>query len=402
MSHLITTYGLQIGAKIDKPSIVKTFFPVPCDNYITIHNSSGMGAKNYDYMQDVVDDLLPIVTAQNLSIVQIGGKDDAALDGCIHLQGKTSYNQTAFIISNSKLHFGNDSFPVHLASMYDIPIVALYSISSPEICGPFFSSKEKVILLSPDMGDKKRSFNPNENPKTVNTIQVENIVSSILKLLNIKNKIEKESVFIGKRYKDRVIEFVPDQVLRKEFAADMVLNMRVDLVKGKVDESAVLLNLKNRKFSLCMSNEKNVSRIDILSQFKENIVEIFFDITDGEVNYKYIKSLCSAGIRPIIIYKGEDDKKLNAAKLQLMELSVHFIVKNKNKEEIDKLQKLADIKANIALKTNRIILSDNKVYLTEAHFLADSPTSEKEDRKINVDKDKLFNEAEFLYFYTIK
>jgi hypothetical protein len=56
MSHLLETYSLQTGAKISKPFIIKNFYPVP-EKYITIHNSSGMGAKNYDYFQDVIDEI---------------------------------------------------------------------------------------------------------------------------------------------------------------------------------------------------------------------------------------------------------------------------------------------------------------------------------------------------------
>lgn len=401
MSHLITAYSLQLGAKIDRPSIIKSFFPVPCENYITLHNSSGMGGKNYDYMQDVIDDLLPELLSRNIQIIQIGGKDDVGLEGCIHLQGKTTYGQTAYIISNSKLHLGNDSFPVHLASTYDIPIVALYSISSPEICGPFFSTPDRVICLTPDFGDGKCSFNPNESPKTVNTIQVEEITKSVFKLLAIDSKIKKEGIYIGKRYKDRVVEFIPDQILRSDFAPEMVLNMRLDFLKDQVDENSALLNIKSRKFALCMSNSKKITRLDILSSFKENVIEIFFDISEGELEENYIKDLYKMGVKPIIVYRNSDLAKLNEAKLKLLDLGLHFLIKNKNQEEIDKLIKLTENKTNIGIKTNRIILSKNKVYLTEAHYMADAPTKEKEDLKINVDKVKLFEESEFLYLYQI-
>ena len=78
--HLLETYALSTGSKIGKPFIVKKFFPVKYEKYITIQNSSGMPAKCYDYFQQVVDFLLPVLNKENIGIVQIGGKEDVYND----------------------------------------------------------------------------------------------------------------------------------------------------------------------------------------------------------------------------------------------------------------------------------------------------------------------------------
>ena len=52
--HLIEQYALSCGVKIDKPHIETSFFPVPSEKYITVHASSGMESKNYDYYDDVM------------------------------------------------------------------------------------------------------------------------------------------------------------------------------------------------------------------------------------------------------------------------------------------------------------------------------------------------------------
>jgi ADP-heptose:LPS heptosyltransferase len=166
--HLLETYALSTGSRIGKPFILKKFFPVKFDKYITVQNSSGMPSKCYDYFQEVIDFLLPILNKYNIGIVQIGGKEDQPLQNVELLQGATNINQTAHIISNAILHLGNDSFAIHMASAFGIKNVGLYSITLPEIAGAYFN-KEYSISLYPD--NEKPSFNPNESPKRINKIK---------------------------------------------------------------------------------------------------------------------------------------------------------------------------------------------------------------------------------------
>ena len=93
--HLLETYALSTGSKIGKPFILKKFFPIKFDKYITIQNSSGMPSKCYDYFQEVIDFLLPTLNKHGIGIVQIGGKEDQALNNVECLQGATNINQTA-------------------------------------------------------------------------------------------------------------------------------------------------------------------------------------------------------------------------------------------------------------------------------------------------------------------
>jgi len=53
--HLLETYALTTGSKIKKPFILKKYFPLPFERYVTIQNSSGMPGKCYDYFQEVID-----------------------------------------------------------------------------------------------------------------------------------------------------------------------------------------------------------------------------------------------------------------------------------------------------------------------------------------------------------
>jgi hypothetical protein len=402
MSHLLETYSLQTGAKASKPFIIKNFFPVP-KKYITIHNSSGMGAKNYDHFQDVIDEILVKLKDNGIEIVQIGGAEDLALNGCVHLHGRTNYHQTAYIIQNSLLHIGNDSFPVHIASAADRPIIALYSITTPSIAGPCFNSKEindyKVFCFSPDYKGKKPSFNPNESPKTINTINFENIIEAIEKILNIDTGYNIKTIFKGDKYLARVIEFIPDTLLRPDFAGGSLINMRVDLCNGDIDENLIFANLKSRKFNIFLKNSKKIKNLHILPMLKENIANIFIDVTDEVVDIEYISSLVNYGIKPTILYTGEDEDYFNEIKINLINFNLNFIKYSPQKIKIEDIVKNNNID-NIIFKTNRLILSSGKLYLSIASYL-NGQSSNSNFEKLNEIKNykDLDKELEFCYLY---
>lgn len=380
MSHLLESYSLQTGAKISKPFIIKNFFPTP-DKYITIHNSSGMGAKNYDYFQEVIDRIFPYLEDKNIKIIQIGGDKDISLDGCIHLHGKTSYHQTAFIIQNSLLHIGNDSFPVHIASAADIPIISLYSVTLPSIAGPVFNSKEtfkeNVFCFTPDFNGKKPSFNPNENPKLINSIKIENIIEAIDKVLNIDFDKKINTLFIGNKYKQKIIEFVPDTVLPLEFAPGAPAILRVDLLKEDINNIIIYHNLKNRKFAIKMSKNKYISDFNILLHNKDNILEIIYDINDG-YNKEYLQTLANIGMHPILLYSGNNDNYFNNLKIDLIDFNLKFVRENISYKQVEDLKEIIKFNNNdIWLESSKIILANNNIYFSESHLKENKPCKEK-------------------------
>ena len=145
--HLIETYALNCGLKIDEPFIYDKYCPIPFEKYISFQPYSKYDAKSYDYWQEVINQIFPKLQAENIHIIQIGGKDEKPIDNCYHLQGKTSISQAAYIIKNSIIHLGVDSFGVHIASHYDKKIIALYSNSRPENAGPYFKKKSKYKII---------------------------------------------------------------------------------------------------------------------------------------------------------------------------------------------------------------------------------------------------------------
>lgn len=399
MSHLLETYSLQTGAKISKPFIVKNFYPVP-ERYITIHNSSGMGGKNYDYFQDVVDEIFEDLEKLNIKIIQIGGIEDTPLERCVHLHGKTSYHQTAYIIQNSLLHIGNDSFPIHLASASNIPLISLYSVTTPEIAGPYFY-KENAHCFSPEYKGSKPSFNPNENPKTVNTIKIEKIIEKIYQVLNIDNPKKIETLLIGNKYNEKIIDFVPNTLINQNIISNSRINMRVDLLDNHFDENIIFANLQLGKFQLYLNNKRKINNISGLNILKQNIHSVIFDVSDEPSDLSYIKSLIKSGIKPIIYYTKNNLEYFNNLKIDLLDFNLQFIKHEISKEESDFLKNISNID-NLFLKSNKIILSGGKAYLSEGHLEQNEHSYSKAGQLKNIKNlQSLEKDISYLMIYKI-
>jgi len=359
--HLIETYALSTGSKIGKPFIVKKFFPLPCSRYITIQNSSGMTGKCYDYFQDVVDFLYEKLEKFGYKIIQIGAKDDKALQRVINLQGQTDLNQTAFILDNSSLHIGNDSFAVHMCSAFDVPLVALYSISSPEIAGPFWKN-DKQICLTPK--NWKPSFNPNEFPKRINEIPMEKIISAVEKLLFNNNEINIETINIGDRYPGVIIECMPDQILAREFFQNHLINLRFDYCAeiAEKEYNGALNNLNIRPCAIITDKPFNLQPF---LQFKERLSAIFYDITN-EVNLDFINQLNFFGFKCSLVFNKDKntEEELNNRKSALIDIPQHIEEISDKSIEIENFD-------NVFYKSCRILIADQKIYLSRAAQLED-------------------------------
>jgi len=182
--HILETYSLITGAKISKPFIAEEPIEIPSRPYITFHPYSSKGdSKQYQHWNDVLF-MLKANSKFDYHIIQIGEAQDARYDIDVSYLGKTSYNSLAYLIKHAELHLGFDSFPVHLASYYDIKIVALYSYYA-STCGPYFSSPDKIRLLEPNFDKAKPTFNFDDPLKLINTINPNHVYEAITDLLNL-------------------------------------------------------------------------------------------------------------------------------------------------------------------------------------------------------------------------
>ena len=227
--HLLDQYSLSTGSKISKPFIYESFISIPDGKFISFHTNTKFNSKNYDMWQDVLDIILPVLTQRGISVIQTGGPNDPILNGVLDYRGHTTVNQLAYIINRSSLHFGSDSFAVHLASAADIPLVALYNIVYAQNAGPYFGIKDKQILFdcSERLGQKP-SYATEENPKTINSVMPEEIAAAIFKLLGIEFFLGFKTVYVGQGYRRvQINDFVPNQVVNVEDKRT-ILDIRMD------------------------------------------------------------------------------------------------------------------------------------------------------------------------------
>ena len=365
--HLVETYSLSTGSKIKKPFIHKKFFPLPFDKYITIQNSSGMQGKCYDYFQEVVNFIYEDLEKFGYKIIQIGNKDDKPLTKVFNLQGQTNINQTAFILENSQLHVGNDSFAIHMCSAFDVPLIGLYSVSSPEIAGPFWKNKNQICLTPKNWNP---SFNPNESPKRVNEIKIESIIESVKTLLNINLSQNIHTIFIGQRYHDILIEAIPSVILPNNIFSNIPLNIRLDYV-DKIEEQDYISILNNLNIRKCAIITDKPIEVEKLAQLKDKITNIFYDITFNDIDHDFINKTKFFGIKLDFIFnkhKNKDEEALNNKKLELIDYPEIINIVEKQEKPIE------EIKKSKFYKSKKILFANNKTYLSKAAFLEDKPT----------------------------
>tara|TARA_R110002167_G_scaffold310007_1_gene514902 strand:+ start:2269 stop:3399 length:1131 start_codon:yes stop_codon:yes gene_type:complete len=207
MSHLAEEYAKSCGVKIGKPVLRPHYFPILYDKYITIHNDKKVQSKEYDMWPEVIELLKPYL--KDIKVIQIGAKGEETIKGVDAHMPTETLKQSAYLIENSLAHVGIDSVPVHMASALDKPVVGIYSHTYASTCSPLWNENAKAITIESDRRGNKPSFSLNENPKTINFINPEKIAQAVLDVLNIDEKINHETIYIGEHYKSNFFEIIP-------------------------------------------------------------------------------------------------------------------------------------------------------------------------------------------------
>lgn len=355
--HLVETYALNCGVKIDKPFIYEKYCPLPFDKFVSFQPCSKYEAKSYDLWQEVINQIVPILQANDIHIVQIGGKDEKPIENCYHLQGKTTINQAAYIIKRGMLHFGADSFGVHVASHYDKPIVALYSNSRPENAGPYFSSSTNVKILEINKDNRKPSYSAQENPKTINEIDPINIANSILNFLNLK-QLNISTKYVGEEYSRKLIESVPDSVIAD--ITKLGVNSLIMRMDYEFNETVLLEQLKRNNCSIVTKKPIN---IEILNQYKNNIAQIIYDMDENH-SVEFVKNLKKLG-RPYILSTYLSDEFVSSIKYEYMEYGQIVKINKTVKSDFPK----CNPSENLYYKSNKITISKGKAYTSKAAYL---------------------------------
>lgn len=364
--HLIESYALNAGVKIGKPFIDPAFFPVHSNNYITIHCSSGMKSKNFDYYQDVIMLIKPYLDEHGIDIFQIGLEGEPTMANVNSLLGETNIRQAAYVIKNSRLHLGNDSFACHFASYFDIPIVALYGPAIKETCRPYWGDKSKQILLEPDIKNAKPSYSAQERTKRVNTICTFKIASSVLDLLNIKHNINNKQIFIGDSFHLPTIDVVPnfDRAERKELEGVEDINIRLDYEE---DHPYIEQWLSSGNVNVYINSHK---QLDYIKKYIDNIKQIHVTLDLSSID-SLAADVFSLN-KPCFFYS-KNNEDLPKVRIKFFDVDV-MALDSKQENYLDISKEICDNYFKSSLK----LYSKNKIYPCKAYLNIDKSPSDKQ------------------------
>jgi hypothetical protein len=381
--RLLDTYATNTGSKIDKPFIYSKFFPLPIGKYITFQAQTPYDSRNYSYWQEVINLLHPFLNKNDIHILQVGTKDEKALNGVVNLLGQTNINQLSYVIENSILHFGADSLCVHLSSHFNKPIVSLYSISNPSVAGPHFGDKNKHILLKgyERIGNRKPSYSQVESPKSIDTIKPEEICTAILNLLNIEYSNLPETIHFGQDFNVKSFEIIPDKMID---ANSIPIENPIVRMDYHFNEQA-LQNILEVKKTIIFTN-KPIKK-DIIQKYKKNILQVIYIIEENN-DINFVKTLKNNSINYTLLSFLEESN-LNKYKIDYMDYNLIVNRKHKTKEDT----KITDVN-NLFYKSSRVLHS------SEGQFISRYDWLNKTGNKV-VDDPDFWKEADNFYIFKL-
>lgn len=356
--HVLEAFAASSGLKISKPYIYEKYYPLNFDKYLIIEtNDSKYQSKNYDYWQEVVSLILPALKENNVNILQLCEQNDQKLTNSYTATGYNA-NQKAYLIKNCIAYIGSNSLGLQLASSYNKKIVGLYGNIYASQNRPYWSEDKDIQLIEAFDKKTKPSYSPQENPKVINNIKPDILGQAILDSLNIKYKIKNKFTSIGLSYMNKTIELVPNMIVNPASLGAPNIIVRMDI---EFNENFLAAQLAQSK-CLIVTN-KTISE-NLIKTYKANIIQIIYKIEESN-DPSFINLLKNENIN-FALTSELDQEHINNIKIHYMDLGLIFKLNYKNKEDYNN--------KNIKYyKSNHFILSNSKLYMSEAAVEKDLP-----------------------------
>jgi len=397
--NLVERYASDCGLKINKPFLYQKYFPIPFDKYILIHAGGNFLSKRYDYYNEVVELIFPILKENGYKLVQIGSENDSELHSIADLRGKTSIHQTAYLIRKAALLIGNDSFCVHVAAAHNTPTITLFGSTSPHNHGAYFGSQNNKKFIQADLKGLKPSFSAqDEGTKVINRIKPEEVANTVLELLKLDKKLDRKTLFIGEKYNDFIIEVVMDTVVSPNSFPQAMLGARMDL---NFDEEMLEKNLQIRPLSITTDRPIN---IDLLSKYRQHVGAVIYEIKE-DYSVDFAKNLMMNAIKlHLFTYLPED--KLGLIKLDLFDYGIIDVKEKFTLRKFEDFKKTIEnddnkLTYNTKYKTMKFLAADNKWYLNEIDWKNNKPIEnlEKNQGKIDLKNPYFWDNLDYIYIY---
>lgn len=278
--HLLETYALSCGLKIDKPYVFEHYTTVPFGRFISFNR------KHYPFYSEVISLIKPVLDKEKIDILQLKAANDTADTSSIVTDSLT-FGQWAYLMRRSLLHFGEDDFLFDLAGFYDVPRVILFSNTYPNNFKPYWGDESKQRIIFELGSNKKPSFSSDINLDFVRLIKPEVIAQNIMDLLGISWSPPYKTVFAGQQYRPHhdLIEIVPDK------SKTIHLNGRASAINVRMDynfDEQFLVNVIE-KTKACIVTDKPIN-LNIIQTFRNNISEVVY-LVDENSDLQFTRGL---------------------------------------------------------------------------------------------------------------
>jgi len=372
--HILEQMAISSSSKIGEPYIYEKYFPLNFEKYVCINPFDGQG-NNYKYWEEVIELLFPYFKKMDIYFLQIGNKKVKSLSNCIDITEQADINQQAYLIKNSLGYLGIDNYALSLSSFYKKIIVGIYSRNFVSNSYPFWSDKKNCTLIFPKT-DAKPSFSEHDPLDLINKIKPEEICQSFLNFFDKKTKIKFKTIFIGKDFLNKTLEFVLDKDTNPQ---QIPIDNPIIRMDYHFDEQKLVDFLRYKKAIIFTDRVIDQS---IMSSLKQNILHVIYLIKENN-DPNFIKQLKELGIRYTMI-SYLDEEALNKHKIEYMDYGLII------SKSIDKNIDLPY--SNFYYKSSRSIVSGGETYPTEKDWLSRNKdtNTEKIDDILLKDLDNLF------------
>lgn len=359
--------------------IQDAFYPIGNVKYITFNTSNKAGSQ-YPYWNEVIQLIKPYLDAQDISIYRIGEISGFSIDNVKNFAG-CSFNQNAFIIKNSLMHF----------NFLDEYSLASYNFKIPSVCvspnfddGFFpFAPRDSFFILHPN--DKKFPSLISNYQESVSKLNPEVFAKSILDKLNLQNDLSSISlVYNGSMAHIPTIEVVPDFSPRSDLLMNSTLNIRFDLHQ---DEQNLLSWSRNRKLGIVTDTPISTN---CLYHIKNSLIKLSINADNG-IDENFLRSVKALNIQYDIFLT--ESSNLQGLRLKFIDETVECFPLPQKKD----LDLVNDICDNGIIRSSKILLSKGKKFSSKAHWILGSEQTGGFEKII--DTKDFWLDSEFFYIY---
>ena len=140
-STLTRIYSEILGVPFNRPQII----PEPVQDlppeYIVVHTTSHPYRTYLNFHMALDKCRLPVIQVGSSKDYILGNNDFKLID----MRGKLSYRQTAYVISKARLFIGIDSYPMHIAGIFDIPMVVTFGSGAARVTAALSNGAQRFL-----------------------------------------------------------------------------------------------------------------------------------------------------------------------------------------------------------------------------------------------------------------